>query len=51
MVTSVCGDGAWRCPDDGVLEGDCWCYGPAREGAICTEQGFVFPDSGSGGGS
>jgi hypothetical protein len=48
-VTSICRDGEWTCPPDGILPVDCVCYGPTPPGMICSEDGFVPLDGGAAG--
>jgi hypothetical protein len=48
-VTSICENGEWVCPDDGMLVSECWCHGNAGEGWVCTNEGWVLADAGSGG--
>jgi hypothetical protein len=48
-VTSICQDGEWACPPDGLLPADCVCNGPTPPGMMCGEDGFVPLDGGAAG--
>jgi len=50
-LTSVCENGEWVCPPDGMLDSECWCYGSGSDGWTCTNQGWVLVDAGSAGAS
>lgn len=48
-VTSICENGVWVCPPDGMLPVECRCLGQKPAGMICTEDGFVPVDGGAAG--
>jgi hypothetical protein len=48
-VTSVCREGQWACPPEGMLIGECDCFGQTPPDMICTESGWVPVDGGAAG--
>ena len=42
VFNATCVNGAWTCPN-GILESECWCFGPNRGGCVCTRSGWACP--------
>ena len=47
--SAICTAGHWACPSNQIPISQCRCFGSARPGCSCGDDGWICPDSGAGG--